>query len=150
MQARWGLHQRKGALLNGIRRMGFGKEDMTAMFSTILNEKKLKWGFDADIIEAQLAHKSRMPSGVRITMLPIWNSAGPCPEMGRLFGHLEERWMRIGKNMDNNQLVIPQVDDPSWAEALLQTIHNGVAISSVPFVAPAICSLLNSRIQNVQ
>ena len=34
------------ALLNGIRRMGFGKEEMTihgfrAMFSTILNEKKL-------------------------------------------------------------------------------------------------------------
>lgn len=52
------------ALLNGIRRMGFGKEEMTihgfrAMFSTILNEKKLEWGFDADIIEAQLAHKEQ-------------------------------------------------------------------------------------------
>ena len=52
------------ALLNGIRRMGFGKEEMTihgfrAMFSTILNEKKLDWGFDADIIEAQLAHKEQ-------------------------------------------------------------------------------------------
>ena len=29
------------------------------MFSTILNEKKLQWGFDADIIEAQLAHKEQ-------------------------------------------------------------------------------------------
>lgn len=52
------------ALLNGIRRMGFSKEEMTihgfrAMFSTILNEKKLEWGFDADIIEAQLAHKEQ-------------------------------------------------------------------------------------------
>ncbi|MBD5416593.1 MAG: integrase arm-type DNA-binding domain-containing protein [Desulfovibrio sp.] len=52
------------ALLNGIRRMGFGKEEMTihgfrAMFSTILNEKKLEWGFDGDIIEAQLAHKEQ-------------------------------------------------------------------------------------------
>ena len=52
------------ALLNGIRRMGFSKEEMTihgfrAMFSTILNEKKLDWGFDADIIEAQLAHKEQ-------------------------------------------------------------------------------------------
>lgn len=52
------------ALLNAIRRMGFGKEEMTihgfrAMFSTILNEKKLEWGFDGDIIEAQLAHKEQ-------------------------------------------------------------------------------------------
>lgn len=30
-----------------------------AMFSTILNEKKLEWGFDGDIIEAQLAHKEQ-------------------------------------------------------------------------------------------
>ena len=52
------------ALLNAIRRMGFSKEEMTihgfrAMLSTILNEKKLEWGFDADIIEAQLAHKEQ-------------------------------------------------------------------------------------------
>lgn len=52
------------ALLNGIRRMGFSKEEMTihgfrAMFSTILNEKKLEWGFDGDIIEAQLVHKEQ-------------------------------------------------------------------------------------------
>jgi len=52
------------ALLNAIRRMGFGKEDMTihgfrAMFSTLLNEKKLAWGLDGDIIEAQLAHKEQ-------------------------------------------------------------------------------------------
>ena len=52
------------ALLNGIRRMGFSKEEMTihgfrAMFSTILNEKKLEWDFDADIIEAQLAHREQ-------------------------------------------------------------------------------------------
>lgn len=42
-------------LLNGIRRMGFSKEEMTihgfcAMFSIFLNEKKLEWGFDADIV----------------------------------------------------------------------------------------------------
>ena len=52
------------ALLNAIRRMGFGKDEMTihgfrAMFSTILNEKKLDWGIDSDIIEAQLAHKEQ-------------------------------------------------------------------------------------------
>lgn len=47
-----------------LRYMGFDREEMTghgfrAMFSTILNEKKLEWGFDADIIEAQLAHKEQ-------------------------------------------------------------------------------------------
>ena len=52
------------ALLSAIRRMGFSKEEMTihgfrAMFSTLLNEKKLAWGLDADIIEAQLAHKEQ-------------------------------------------------------------------------------------------
>ena len=52
------------ALLNAIRRMGFSKEEMTihgfrAMFSTMLNERKLAWGFDGDIIEAQLAHKEQ-------------------------------------------------------------------------------------------
>jgi integrase len=44
--------------------MGFGKEEMTihgfrAMFSTMLNERKLDWGFDGDVIEAQLAHKEK-------------------------------------------------------------------------------------------
>ncbi len=48
-------------LLNAIRRMGYGKEDMTihgfrTVFSTFLNEKKQEWGFDADAIERQLAH----------------------------------------------------------------------------------------------
>jgi len=52
------------ALLNAIRRMGFSKEEMTihgfrAMFSTMLNERKLDWGIDGDIIEAQLAHKEQ-------------------------------------------------------------------------------------------
>lgn len=52
------------ALLNAIRRMGFGKDEMTihgfrAMFSTMLNERKLAWGFDGDVIEAQLAHKEQ-------------------------------------------------------------------------------------------
>ena len=52
------------ALLNAIRRMGFSKEEMTihgfrAMFSTILNERKLAWGFDGDVIEAALAHKEQ-------------------------------------------------------------------------------------------
>jgi integrase len=28
-----------------------------AMFSTMLNERKLAWGIDRDVIEAQLAHK---------------------------------------------------------------------------------------------
>jgi len=50
------------ALLNAVRRMGFSREEMTihgfrAMFSTMLNEKKLEWGFDKDVIEAVLAHK---------------------------------------------------------------------------------------------
>lgn len=52
------------ALLNALRRMGYGKEDMTVhgfrgTFSTMLNEKKLEWGFDSDVIEAQLAHKEK-------------------------------------------------------------------------------------------
>lgn len=52
------------ALLNALRRMGYGREDMTihrfrAIFSTLLNEKKLSWGFDGDIIEAQHAHKEK-------------------------------------------------------------------------------------------
>ena len=56
------------ALLNAIRRMGFSKDEMTihgfrAMFSTMLNERKLAWGIDGDVIEAQLAHKE--PNGVR-------------------------------------------------------------------------------------
>jgi integrase len=49
------------SLLNGLRRMGFSKEEMTihgfrAMFSTLINEKKLELGIDPDIIESQLAH----------------------------------------------------------------------------------------------
>jgi integrase len=49
------------SLLNGLRRMGFSKDEMTvhgfrAMFSTLINEKKLEWGLDSDIIETQLAH----------------------------------------------------------------------------------------------
>ena len=49
-------------LLNALRRMGFAKGQMTVhgfrgTFSTLLNERKLEWGFDGDIIEAQLAHK---------------------------------------------------------------------------------------------
>ena len=52
------------ALLNALRRMGFSKDEMTihgfrATFSTILNEVKLEWGLDGDIIEAQLAHKDQ-------------------------------------------------------------------------------------------
>ena len=51
-----------GTLLGAIRRMGFSREEMTmhgfrGTFSTLLNEKKLEWGFDSDIIESQLAHK---------------------------------------------------------------------------------------------
>jgi hypothetical protein len=33
------------------------------MFSTMLNERKLEWGFDGDVIEAQLAHKE--PNAVK-------------------------------------------------------------------------------------
>lgn len=51
--------------------------------------------------------------------------------------------------MTDNQLVIPQMDEPSWAESLLQTIHNGASISSIPIIAPAICALLSSRIQSM-
>lgn len=51
-------------LLNAIRRMGYGKSEMTihgfrGTFSTLLNEKKLEWGIDADVIEKQLAHKEK-------------------------------------------------------------------------------------------
>lgn len=47
-------------LLNAIRRMGYGKEEMTVhgfrgMASTLLNER----GYRADVIEAQLAHGDR-------------------------------------------------------------------------------------------
>ena len=50
------------ALLNALRRMGFTKEEMTihgfrGTFSTLMNEMKLDWGFDPDVIETQLAHK---------------------------------------------------------------------------------------------
>lgn len=49
------------ALLNSIRRMGYGRDEMCVhgfrgTFSTMLNEKKLEWGFDSDVIEVQLAH----------------------------------------------------------------------------------------------
>ena len=42
--------------------MGYGKYEMTihgfrGTFSTLLNEKKLEWGFDRDVMVAQLAHK---------------------------------------------------------------------------------------------
>lgn len=52
------------ALLGALRRIGFSKEEMTihgfrTTFSTLLNEKKLEWGFDEDIIEKQLAHKGK-------------------------------------------------------------------------------------------
>ena len=52
------------APLAALRRMGYGKDEMTihgfrATFSTILNEVKLEWGVDGDIIEAQLAHKDQ-------------------------------------------------------------------------------------------
>lgn len=51
-------------LLNAVRRMGYGKDEMCVhgfrgTFSTLLNEKKLEWGFDKDIIEKQLAHKEK-------------------------------------------------------------------------------------------
>ncbi len=50
-------------------RLGFGKEEMTihsfrAMFSTILNEKKLEWGFDGDIVEPSLPTRSKIPFGM--------------------------------------------------------------------------------------
>jgi integrase len=52
------------ALLNAIRRMGFGKDEMTihsfrALFFTMLNEMKLAWDVDRDVIEAQLARKEQ-------------------------------------------------------------------------------------------
>lgn len=51
-------------LLNALRSMGFGRDEMTihgfrGIFSTLLNEKKLERGFDGDIIEKQLAHKEK-------------------------------------------------------------------------------------------
>ena len=52
------------ALLNAIRRMGYGRDEMCVhgfrgTFSTLLNEKKLEWKIDSDIIERQLAHAEK-------------------------------------------------------------------------------------------
>lgn len=52
------------ALLASLRRLGYSKDKMCVhgfrgAFSTLLNEKKLKWGFDADVIEKSLAHSGK-------------------------------------------------------------------------------------------
>lgn len=51
-------------LLSALRRLGYAKDKMCVhgfrgTFSTLLNEKKLDWGFDADIIEKSLAHAGK-------------------------------------------------------------------------------------------
>ena len=61
------------ALLNGIRRMGFSKEEMTihgfrAMFSTILNERNWNGALTATSLRPSLPTKSRMPFGMLTTM----------------------------------------------------------------------------------
>ena len=66
-------------LLNAIRRMGYGKEEMTihgfrAMASTLLNEQ----GYNRDWIERQLAH------GERNTVRAAYNYAEYLPERRRM------------------------------------------------------------------
>lgn len=51
-------------LLSALRRLGYSKEKMCVhgfrgTFSTLLNEKKLEWNFDADVIEKSLAHAGK-------------------------------------------------------------------------------------------
>lgn len=64
------------ALLNGIRRMGFSKEEMTihgfrAMFSTILNEKKPEWALMEILSRPNLPSMSRMPFAM-LTIRRTW------------------------------------------------------------------------------
>ena len=78
------------ALLNAIRRMGFGKDEMTvhgfrAMFSTLLNENKLDWGWTAILLNVSLPIKSKTPFGVPITTLPTSRSAESCFRNGLIF-----------------------------------------------------------------
>lgn len=51
-------------LRNALLRMGIDNSEMCihgfrGMFSTMVNERKLAWGFDGDVIEAALAHKEK-------------------------------------------------------------------------------------------
>lgn len=51
-------------LLSALRRLGYSRDAMCVhgfrgTFSTLLNEKKLEWGFDADVIEKSLAHAGK-------------------------------------------------------------------------------------------
>ena len=66
-------------LLNALRRMGYGKEEMTihgfrAMASTLLNEQ----GYRVDVIEAQLAH------GERNAIRAAYNHAEYFPERRKM------------------------------------------------------------------
>ena len=82
-------------LLNALRRMGYGKEEMTihgfrAMASTLLNEQ----GYRADVIEAQLAH------GEKNAIRKAYNHAEYMPERRQLMqewsDYLDE--LRAGRN----------------------------------------------------
>lgn len=68
-------------LLNAIRRMGYGKEEMCihgfrGTFSTLLNEKKLEWNIDSDVIERQLAQAEKNATGMPTIMPAILRNAG--------------------------------------------------------------------------
>ena len=71
----------KNTILVALRSMGYAPNEMTAhgfrhMASTLLNEQ----GFNADVIERQLAHKA---SGVRA----VYNGAEYMPERRRMMQH---------------------------------------------------------------
>ena len=74
-------HMAKNTIMAAIRALGYENGEMTShgfrhMASTVLNEQ----GFNADVIERQLAHKAR---GVRA----VYNAAEYLPERKRMMQH---------------------------------------------------------------
>lgn len=81
-------------ILAAIRAMGYAPNEMTAhgfrhMASTLLNEQ----GFNADVIERQLAHKA---SGVRA----VYNGAEYMPERRRMMQHWSDYLGGLAKGAD--------------------------------------------------
>ena len=84
------------ALLNALRRMGYGKEEMSVhgfrgMASTLLNER----GYRFDVVEAQLAH------GEKNAIRAAYNHAQYLPERKQMMqewaDYLDE--LRKGSNL---------------------------------------------------
>lgn len=44
----------------------------------------------------------------------------------------------------------PKVNDPSWAEAFLNCVHNIVSVCNIPVMTPSICIMLNERISSLR